>query len=375
MKFRQISAPIGLRLGINLSADNGRPDRFTIIDAVRKAGAALGLKAPAIATLDALLSCLPPDRNHDVVFASNATLAFRRNGIADRTLRRHVAQLIELGLLTRSDSPNRKRYTKHDPVTGGILRFGFDLGPVFLKFAALLELAHDSDTKANQISFLRTKLRVTIARTLEVNPDNEDARQAQRAIRRNLDAQQLQEFIKTLQPLQSEQLFEGTDVCGNTVQLAATDGQNVRHHHKSKKELIDSEDAQNVCTGNSSQNNVTLEALIDACPEAAGYLLREIRTQADVVAHARTLAPMMGIDRAAYAAAENRFGPMGAAISIWGLLQLHKQIRQLGAYFRSLTSGKHSDTFDPWLLIKRLATRQQGANVGSCSGTISAYPA
>ena len=127
MAFIQATAPTGLRTSELLSADNSIPERHIVIETLRNAAPRLGLSASVIATLDAMLSCLAPKRNHHTVFASNATLTFRRNGISERTIRRHAATLQELGLLVRRDSPNRKRYTKHSRNEGKALRFGFDL--------------------------------------------------------------------------------------------------------------------------------------------------------------------------------------------------------------------------------------------------------
>ena len=105
MRFQHITAPLGSRSAEALPVTHSQPDRFSLIEVVRKASTALGLKAPIIATLDALLSCLPPKRSHNFVFASNATIAFKRNGISDRTIRRHVAQLADPIALTANASP------------------------------------------------------------------------------------------------------------------------------------------------------------------------------------------------------------------------------------------------------------------------------
>ena len=145
MAFTQATAPTGLRTNRELSADNSIPERHIVVETLRNAAPRLGLSASVISTLDAMLSCLAPKRNHHTVFASNATLTFRRNGISDRTIRRHAAILQEIGLLVRHDSPNRKRFTKHSVLGGKALRFGFDLSPLFERLheiASMLSLIH-----------------------------------------------------------------------------------------------------------------------------------------------------------------------------------------------------------------------------------------
>ena len=137
MAFQHSSAPVRAWTEELLSADNTKPDRFTLIDTLRRAASSLDLSPSVIATVDALLSCLPPKREHDIVFASNATLVMRRNGISDRSLRRHLADLVTAGLLVRIDSPNGKRYSKRDPQMGTVIRFGLDLSPLFIAFGHL----------------------------------------------------------------------------------------------------------------------------------------------------------------------------------------------------------------------------------------------
>ena len=67
---------------------------------------------------------------------------------------------------------------------------------------------------------------------------------------------------------------------------------------------------------------------------------------------------MIGIDAKNYQAAQDRQGKIGAAITVWALMQIHERIHEVGAYFRSITSGKKSDDFDPFVLVKRLAASQ-----------------
>ncbi len=47
-----------------------------------------------------------------VVFPSNRELSIRAHGMAPATLRRHLASLVEAGLIIRRDSPNGKRFAR-----------------------------------------------------------------------------------------------------------------------------------------------------------------------------------------------------------------------------------------------------------------------
>ena len=359
MRFQHIPAPLGSRTSEVVPAITSQPDRFSLIEVVRKASTTLGLKAPIIATLDALLSCLPPKRNHNFVFASNATIAFKRNGISDRTIRRHITQLANAGLLVRSDSPNRKRFSKSDLSTGNVLRFGFDLSPIFKNYDQICAMAEDCAKQASHISFLRTKVRCAIARTMELDGSSIDAENALRALRRKLTAEELYSILDDLVSVEEN---EGMD-CGAEmsieVEMSATDGQNVRHHHNSKKELIDSDVAEKTEGPHLQHHQISIGSLVGACQEAASYLQRPAESLSDVIGHARTLAPMMGIDSSTYRAAEDRLGELRTAVTIWGLLQMQGKIRQLGAYFRAITTGKRSAAFDPWAMINTLVKQNR----------------
>ncbi len=87
----------------------------------------LGINDRSLAVLSALLSFYPEvtltGEGNLVVFPSNKQLALRAHGMADATLRRHLAALVEAGLIARQDSPNGKRYARR--AKGGELQIAF----------------------------------------------------------------------------------------------------------------------------------------------------------------------------------------------------------------------------------------------------------
>lgn len=349
MAFIPAAASFGERTKPILSADNAIPDRHIVIDLLRRAAQLIGLTPPVIATLDVMISCLPPKRAHHTVFASNATLTFRRNGISDRTIRRHVVTLQDAGLLTRHDSPNRKRFTKANSHAGTILRFGFDLSPLYDTLPHIAALAAKATAEQEQIAYLRTKIRATANNLLVTDPEHTDATQALRLLRRKLTLDACENLLASLTtaPLPSEQINP------ETPQMSAADSQNVRHHQNSNKELIDKRPPQE-----KKHQPFYLSELLAACPEASQFAVNKIETFADVITHARTLAPMIGIDDRTYQTAQDHIGPLGAATTIWAMMQFHDRIKQAGAYFRALTVGSKSSGFDPVQLVRQLATRQ-----------------
>ncbi len=362
MAFMQATAPIRSQNGKVLSADNTIPERHIIVATIRNAAPLLGLTATVITTLDAMLSCLAPKRNHHTVFASNATLTFRRNGISDRTLRRHAATLQEMGLLVRRDSPNGKRFTKHSKQEGKALRFGFDLTPLFDRLYEIADMAAKALREREQIAYIRAKIRVAANSLIQDDPDSRTGHDTLRILRRKLslaDCEQLFDQLSTI--IEAEGATDQT--CYQTPQMAANDGQFVRHHHRSTKEDIDiNATGETQGTKNSTiEKNITVPELLAACPEAAGFSLRKIETVQDVVDHARTLAPMIGINSQTYEAAQARLGPLKTAATVWAILQFHDKITSVGAYFRSITTGSRSQDYSVEKLVRRLSMAHSNA--------------
>lgn len=349
MAFHKASAPSRPQTQELLSADNGYPERHIVIDTLRSAAPLLGLSASVVSTLDAMLSCLAPKRNHHTVFASNATLTFRRNGISDRTLRRHAALLQDAGLITRRDSPNRKRFTKHSRQDGMVLRFGFDLAPLFSRFAQIAEIAAQTIAEAEQITYLKTKIRSCANHQLEQQPDNAKALETLRMLRRKLS-------LKDCEILLAEQNISAhpvEDIGDETDELTGNDGQYVRHHQNSTKEDIDNIPSED-------NSNIPVQDILTACPEAAQFALSRVTNKRDVIAHARMLAPMIGVATHCYEAAQQRLGEYQTAATLWAVVQSQSTIRQTGAYFRAITTGNRSNGFDPGALIERLKRAQAG---------------
>lgn len=361
MAFIQASASVRERAEIVLSADNSRPERHIVIDTLRQAASLMGLKSPVIATLDAMLSCLPPKRQHNTVFASNATLAFRRNGITDRTIRRHVAILQELGLLVRRDSANRKRFSRKNATGGLALRFGFDLTPLFQRFQEIAGLAAQANQEKDQVAYLKAKVRAAANEVLHVEPCNALAIDTIRMLRRKLTIEDLDGMLEALGSVSVEAEQPCAEIIPGEEKMSASNGQNVRHLHNSNKENIDKnvERSRELRQNEERATPLTVEDIVEACPEAAQFAINPVTKMADIVSHARTLAPMLGIDAQNYEAAQNSIGIERTAITIWAMMQFHSRIKKVGAYFRSITSGQNSVNFSPEKLVRRLALMSQ----------------
>ncbi|MDF9789344.1 DNA-binding transcriptional ArsR family regulator [Methylorubrum extorquens] len=110
--------------------------KWTVLRDITEARAQLGLSSPSLAVLDALASFLPETALQIgegpglVVFPSNRALGSRTRGMAESTIRRHLAALVEAGIVIRRDSPNGKRYCRRGAGGQVAQAYGFDLAPL-----------------------------------------------------------------------------------------------------------------------------------------------------------------------------------------------------------------------------------------------------
>ena len=137
-------------------------DKWDILSALSKAAPEFGVSHRTLAVLKALMTFLPEqliaaERGGAVVFPSNRKLCERLNGMPESTLRRHLAKLVETGIVSRQDSPNRKRFARNIGGTRAVA-YGFDLSPLAVHAEQVQAIAEDADLKAERIAVLRDRL-------------------------------------------------------------------------------------------------------------------------------------------------------------------------------------------------------------------------
>ncbi|MFZ3179763.1 MAG: plasmid replication protein RepC [Methylocystis silviterrae] len=150
--------------------------KWRLFRALTEAKGPLGITDRALSVLHALLSfhqetalTLPEAEAREgeegdspapgiVVFPSNRELSIRAHGMAPATLRRHLASLVEAGLIIRRDSPNGKRFARRGQ--GGEIAeaFGFDLAPLIARAAEIENLAEEVRFENRAIALLREKI-------------------------------------------------------------------------------------------------------------------------------------------------------------------------------------------------------------------------
>src|SRR5690554_4866276 len=170
MSLGQISSQAAARAVPEHAAEN----KWKLFQHIRQARAQLGATDRGLAILNALLSFHPQTNlaggDTLIVWPSNEQLSARANGISPATLRRHLANLVECGLIIRRDSPNGKRYARKG--RGGQVEqaFGFDLSPLLVRAEEIRGLAEavEAEKKAHQVARERmTLLRRDIVKMID----------------------------------------------------------------------------------------------------------------------------------------------------------------------------------------------------------------
>ena len=141
-------------------------NKWKLFRAVCEARPSLGVTDRALTVLDALLTFYPEDEISEarglVVFPSNAQLSLRARGMTAATLRRHLAVLIDAGLILRKDSPNGKRYARRSRAGEINEAFGFSLAPLLARAAEIESLA--AQVVADRELLRITRDRLTVCR-------------------------------------------------------------------------------------------------------------------------------------------------------------------------------------------------------------------
>ncbi|TRD17279.1 replication initiator RepC [Palleronia caenipelagi] len=329
-------------------ASTPETDIWAVFRALRDARSLFGLRPGHVQTLQAMLSFLRPGHG-DTVFASNDQICRRIGGIDERTLRRHIDRFVELGLMARHDSPNRKRYRVKSS-GGQSISYGLSLTPFLARADELLAAAQEMENSRRDRVFLRKQILTRLAQLDEFDPENELSVHVRRVLRRKLSVAEYRAFLDEVKA-QCEQMSTAVDLPKAT-KLPANDGQTVRHQSKSKKEQKDSERP-------SDKTIPPVEQLTSVCEQAASFAPTPLRNWHDVERHARTLAPMMGIHESTFDKATAKVGSKNASCAIFIILQMSNGIRHLAAYFHSITLGRRESDFHPTLLLERLSRSDQ----------------
>ncbi len=345
---------------------------------------AFGVTDRDLSVLNALLSFHQEpnlsDNDNLIVFPSNKSLSERAHGMAESTLRRHLAALVNAGLVHRHDSPNGKRYAARG-AGGEITRaFGFDLRPLLVRASEINLAASEVRAAADRLKRLREDVSLIKRDTLKLvlyghesgadGPWEEfeaDLLTIHKQMRRNLSSEALSNLKNELNVL----LGKAQSLLMKTEEMDGNDVIIERHYHNSNKDSYESErclrKTKDGRVGNRLESEVPepvesegappsipLGLVLKACPDILPYSKHELRHWHDLVATAAFVRGMMGISLDAWNKAQLAMGAEVAAMTVAAILQRITVIKSPGGYLRALTRKAETDGFSPGPMVMAL---------------------
>lgn len=374
----------------------GRPvNKWELLRELSKAQAAFGVSERDLTVLQGLLSFFPDDalggNAEMVVFPSNKAICERLNGMPCSTMRRHLARLVEAGLLQRRDSPNGKRYVrKHGEER---VAFGFDLSPLYCQseeIARAAEAVREAEERVRRLREVVSLMRRDLAALAEFGDEmqpglgiwdqlRDKAILTARALRRKLSIEDLAAYRADLEALldQARNIIDGSE----TEEMNTNDARSERHHHNSNKESIDLEPALEKSGAAASVPDVDrdepvadvdehdtrhlpkipLHLVIAACPSLKTFYQGEIRHWHQLFDAACHVRPAMGISASAWEEAQRFMGPEQASIVVSAMLERFEDIRSPGGYLRALTAKAVAGEFSCGPMVMALIGRRSAA--------------
>ncbi|MBB3544839.1 plasmid replication protein RepC [Rhizobium sp. BK399] len=421
METGHVTTPFGRRpmtlgmLSSQKAASELKPDqsvdKWKIYRALCEAKPLLGVTDRALAVLNALLSFYPANLLSEesglVVFPSNSQLSLRSHGMAEQTIRRHLAVLVEAGLIIRKDSPNGKRYARRNKEGSVGDAFGFSLAPLIVRAEEIEALAAEVAAERLHLQRLReqfTLCRRDVSKLIETAIDEELPgdwetaftyfRELVDAVPRTPAADEIAAALEAMQILRDdianrlETLLKAKKPSGNPAR-------NERHIQNSNPDSIfDLEPAfetkqeanpaspieppaertrqrsdgrsgvnpqERAGNDNSGLKSFPLGMVLQACPDMAGYGPGgSITNWRDMMAAAVVVRGTLGVSASAYEDACNTMGPENAATVMACILERGGHINSAGAYLRDLTRRAERGEFSIGPMLMALV-RARGA--------------
>ncbi|MFW8610212.1 MULTISPECIES: plasmid replication protein RepC [Rhizobium] len=378
-------------------------DKWKIYRALCEAKPLLGITDRALAVLNALLSFYPKndlsEDNGVVVFPSNAQLSLRSHGMAEQTIRRHLAVLVGAGLLIRKDSPNGKRYARRDREGEVNEAYGFSLAPliaradeieqlaatviaeklhvqrlrerislhrrditklietavcegvagdwerIYLGFRCMVEglprtpTANDLADLLEELAVLREDVLNRLENQLKIPKQSGNPHQNERHIQ-NSNSDSISESEPALETRQ------GAPLVDDNSPTSEPRAQQVGNHSSDERGTISRPGINTTPAGHSSLKSFPLGLVLQACPDIASYgPSGQITNWRDLMSAAVVVRSMLGVSPSAYEEASGIMGPENAATVMACILERGGHINSAGGYLRDLTRRTENGEF------------------------------
>ena len=394
--------------------------KWKVFQAITEAKDKLGLPDRAIAVLQALLSFHQETAltagDPLIVFPSNEKLCQRAHGIAPATLRRHLAALVEAGIVIRRDSPNGKRYARRGQDGEISLAFGFELTPLVARAEEFEALA--AEVQAERRALRLARERITLARrditkmillgTEEGLPGDWEGLHRHYlglvgTLRRSSVLADLEGIAGDLEAFAIE-ILKHLELFTNCADSIANESHAERHKQNSKPDLPESEPAFKKARGGERQPDLQtginchvapdgergtsladmrrpnlgtpLPMVLEACPDILDYMpghegqgveaaTARPPSWAEFLKAAELIRAMLGISPDAWRDAVETMGQTDASIVVAAILQKGDEVRFPGGYLRALTEKKRKGQFSVGpILMALIGTRLKAMRAG-----------
>jgi replication initiation protein RepC len=330
----------------------------------------VGVGDRALAVLAGLLSFYPDDElseeNGLMVFPSNKQLSLRSHGMANATLRRHLAALLECGIILRRDSPNGKRYSRKGRAGELDDAFGFSLAPLLARAEEFQAAAERVRADHRALKLMRERItlqRRDIGKLIDAAIE-EGAPGAWQALWRRfraiVDRLPRKASISELEPFAADldALREEVDITLknfiNVTNPSANESQNEPQQSDSNPDShFEFEPAFEKARATGEPKTRPYEApktyqlglVLKACPDIADYAAAGIANWRDLMVTAAQVKGYLGVSPSAYEDACHVMGPETAAIVVACILQRAQHINSAGGYLRALTDKARAGQF------------------------------
>ncbi|MBB5538712.1 replication initiation protein RepC [Rhizobium giardinii] len=357
-------------------------DKWKVFRDASAAMELLGIQSNSLAVLDALLSFYPENELRQdaqlIVFPSNAQLALRAHAMAGATLRRHIAILVEAGLIVRKDSANGKRYARKDG--DGLIEsaFGFDLSPLLARSEELAMMAQQ--VMANRAAFRKAKESLTICRrdvrkliTAAMEEGAEGDWQAIEDIYVGLVSRiprvptladvatileemgMLREEIVTRLEIQEESKNSSTNDAHSEQHIQNSNPESIYELEPSSGKELGARPSEMRRSKSEPIKAFPLGVVLKACPTISDYGPGgAIGNWRDLMSAAVVVRSMLKVSPSAYQEASDAMGPENAAAAVACILERANFINSAGGYLRDLTRRTERGEFSLGPMIMAL---------------------
>jgi replication initiation protein RepC len=350
--------------------DGKAVDKWQVYRDLCEAKTIVGVSDRSLAVLAGLLSFYPDselsEENGLIVFPSNKQLSLRAHGMADTTLRRHLAALLHCGLVLRRDSPNGKRYARKGKGGDYEEAFGFSLAPLLVRSEEFAEAAERMRADNAALRLMRERVtlyRRDIGKLIEVAVEEDVAgdwggiwrrfRAVVDAIPRRAMLSDLEAIVARLAELRDE-VDNLLNSHMNAENMDVNESHNGRQQSDSNTDsLFEFEPALEESRGEVGARPRTAEPpkgyplgmILKACPDIGDYAAAGIGNWRDLMATAAQVRGYLGISPSAYAEALAVLGQENTAVVIACILQRAQHINSAGGYLRALTEKARAGAF------------------------------